>query len=172
MTETAQNLPVVLPRAAPVQPGSCPVPPSPVVNLPSFETLNRVGRSMIARFTAGISPHAEADAWFDWLSHFSRAPGRQLELAALGAVLAARLAALTSGNAVPLLKPEPIDHRFSDPAWQTLPFLWWQQAFLAQEEWWRCAMRPLRGMKARDAERSASWCIRLSTLSRLPMCPG
>ena len=54
---------------------------------------------------------------------------------------------------MPLLKPEPIDHRFSDPAWQRFPFLWWQQAFLAQEEWWRCAMRPLRGMKARDAER-------------------
>lgn len=89
---------------------------------------------MIARFTAGVSPHAEADAWFDWLSHFSRAPGRHLELAALGALLAARLATLTSGNAVPLLKPEPIDHRFGDPAWQTFPFLWWQQAFLAQEK--------------------------------------
>jgi polyhydroxyalkanoate synthase len=108
---------------------------------------------MIARFTGGISPHAEADAWFDWCSHFSRAPGRQLELLALGAVLAARLAALTPGSAVPLLKPEPIDHRFDDEAWQKFPFLWWQQAFLAQEEWWRSATRPLRGMKARDAER-------------------
>jgi polyhydroxyalkanoate synthase len=125
-----------------------------VANLPSFETIDRVGRSIMARFTAGISPHAESSAWFDWLSHFSRAPGRQLELAALGAVLAARLAALTSGNAAPLLKPEPTDHRFRDPAWQTFPFLWCQQAFLAQEEWWRCAMRPLRGMKARDAERT------------------
>ena len=153
MTEPIQNLPVVLQVSAPVQPGPCPPPPSPVVNLPSFETIDRVGRSMIARLTAGLSPHAEADAWFDWLSHFSRAPGRHLELAALGAVLAARLAALTSGNAVSLLKPEPIDHRFGDPAWQTFPFLWWQQAFLAQEEWWRSATRPLRGMKARDAER-------------------
>jgi len=108
---------------------------------------------MIARFTGGISPHAEADAWFDWCSHFTRAPGRQLELLALGAVLAARLAALTPGSAVPLLKPEPIDHRFDDEAWQKFPFLWWQQAFLAQEEWWRSATRPLRGMKARDAER-------------------
>jgi len=39
-----------------------------------------------------------------------------------------------SGNAAPLLKPEPIDHRFADPAWQRFPFLWWQQAFLAHEE--------------------------------------
>jgi polyhydroxyalkanoate synthase subunit PhaC len=109
---------------------------------------------MIARFTAGISPHTELAAWLDWLSHFSRATGRQHELLALGAVLTARLASLASGNAaVPLLEPLSIDHRFNDPAWQRFPFLWWQQAFLAQEEWWRCAMRPLRGMKSRDAER-------------------
>jgi len=152
MTATIQNLPVVLHRSAPREPGSCSPQPSPVVNLPSFETVDRVGRSVIARFTAGVSPHAEAAAWLDWLSHFSRAPGRQLELAALGAVLTARFAALASGN-VPLLAPEPIDHRFDDPAWQTFPFLWWQQAFRAQEEWWRSAMRPLRGMKTRDAER-------------------
>jgi polyhydroxyalkanoate synthase len=155
MTETIQKLPVALrpvpAQARPSMPG--PPAPSPVANLPSFVTVDRVGRSMIARFTAGLSPHAEADAWFDWLSHFSRAPGRQLELAVLGAVLAARLATLMSGNAVPLLKPQPNDHRFAAPAWQTFPFLWWQQAFLAQEEWWRGATRPLRGMKARDVER-------------------
>ncbi|HET7885393.1 MAG TPA: alpha/beta fold hydrolase [Bradyrhizobium sp.] len=135
------------------QPKPCPPPPSPVANLPSFETLDRVGRSMIARLTAGVSPHAEASAWFDLYSHFLRAPGRQVELVALGIVLATRLASLMTGSAVPLLKPEPIDHRFDNEAWQKNPFLWWQQAFLAQEEWWRSATRPLRGMKARDAER-------------------
>jgi len=153
MTEIAENLPVVLNPPAMARPSPSLPAASPVVNLPSFETLDRVGRSMIARFTAGISPHAEADAWFDWCSHFLRAPGRQIELAALGVVLARRLAALVTGNAVPLLKPEPIDHRFDNEAWQKAPFLWWQQAFLAQEEWWRSATRPLRGMKIRDAER-------------------
>ena len=153
MSETIENLPVVRDASAATQPGICPPPSSPVVNLPSFETVDRVGRSLIARLTAGISPHAEADAWFDWFSHFLRAPGRQIELTALGAVLAARLAALIAGQAVPLLKPESIDHRFDNEAWQKAPFLWWQQAFLAHEEWWRSATRPLRGMKARDAER-------------------
>src|SRR6516225_10420782 len=129
MNETVQNLPVVLGPSVPARLRPCPPPPSPVVDLPSFETVDRVGRSMIARFTGGISPHAEADAWFDWCSHLSRAPGRQLELVALGAVLSARLAALMTGSAVPLLKPEPIDHRFDDEAWQRFPFLWWQQAF-------------------------------------------
>jgi polyhydroxyalkanoate synthase subunit PhaC len=152
MTDTIQNLPA-LRSLTPTQPKPCPPPPSPAVNLPSFETVDRVGRSMIARLTGGISPHAEADAWFDWCSHFLRAPGRQLELAALGAVLGARLVALATGGKVPLLEPESIDHRFDDAAWRTHPFLWWQQAFLAQEEWWRSATRPLRGMKTRDAER-------------------
>lgn len=101
MTDTIQNLPAALRSSAPAQPRPCPPPPSPAVNLPSFETVDRVGRSMIARFTGGISPHAEADAWFDWCSHFSRTPGRQLELAALGAVLAGRLAALMTAAQFP-----------------------------------------------------------------------
>ncbi len=153
MTVKIQNLPLVVnPRASP-EPKPCPPPPSPAVHLPSFETLDRVGKSLIARFTGGMSPHAAADAWFDWYSHFLRAPGRQLELAALGAVLTARLATLAAGGSVPLLYPEPIDHRFNDEAWRTYPFSWWQQAFLAHEEWWRSATRPLRGMRARDADR-------------------
>jgi polyhydroxyalkanoate synthase len=153
MIETIQNLPVTHHPLVPVQLAPGFSPPSAVVNLPSFETVDRVGRSVLARLTGGISPHAESAAWFDWLSHLSRAPGRQLELATLAAVLGARLTALMGGNAVPLLRPEATDHRFDDPAWQTLPFLWLQQAFLAQEEWWHSATRPLRGMKARNAER-------------------
>ncbi len=131
----------------------CPPPPSPVVNLPSFETIDRVSRSVIARFTLGMSPHAQAAAWFDWASHFSRAPGRQLELAALAGVLSARIAALMADREVTLLAPEENDHRFTAPGWHAMPFLAWQQAFLAQEEWWRSAMRPLRGMKPRNADR-------------------
>jgi polyhydroxyalkanoate synthase len=153
MTRTIRELPQAVPASLPAPPRVCPPAPSPPVNLPSFETLDRVGKSMIARFTAGVSPHSAADAWFDWCSHFLRAPGRQLELAALGAVLTARLAILASGGAAPRLSPEPIDHRFDDEAWRNYPFSWWQQAFLAQEEWWRSATRPLRGMRARDAER-------------------
>src|SRR3974390_1998317 len=99
MTETIQNLPAqIIPIVLHASvPASSAAPPSPAVNLPSFETMDRVGRSMIARFTGGVSPHAQSAAWFDWLSHFSRAPGRQLELLALGAVLGARLAAVATG---------------------------------------------------------------------------
>ena len=51
MTETIQNLPAqILPIVLHASvPASSAAPPSPAVNLPSFETLDRVGRSMIGR---------------------------------------------------------------------------------------------------------------------------
>lgn len=134
-------------------------PPAPVsqdTDLPSFETLDRVGRAMMARATNGVSPHAQTAAWFDWLSHLSRAPGRQLELALRASIFTSRLMGLATGqgNALPFT-PEKSDRRFTDPAWQKPPYLYWQQAFLAQEEWWRNATRPLRGQNAKSAARVA-----------------
>jgi polyhydroxyalkanoate synthase len=127
------------------------------VDLPSFETLNHVARAMIARFTQGISPHALFASWFDWQSHLSRAPGRQLELSLQALVFGARLFGLATGrySAEMPFPPEGSDRRFTDPAWQKMPYLFWQQAFLAQEEWWRNATRQVRGQSAKDADRVA-----------------
>lgn len=127
--------------------------------LPSFETLNQMARAMTARFTQGVSPHAQYAAWFDWLSHLSRAPGRQLELSFQAFVFGARLLGLASRGledaADAPFQPEPYDRRFDDPAWRKMPYLLWQQAFLAQEEWWRSATRQVRGQNARNAARVA-----------------
>ena len=73
---------VLVQRAAPVPvvPGDQPTPPG----LPSFETLDRLARAMTARITQGSSPHAQLAAFTDWMSHLTRAPGRQLELALRG----------------------------------------------------------------------------------------
>jgi polyhydroxyalkanoate synthase len=130
------------------------------VDLPSFETLNHVARAMIARVTQGVSPHAEYAAWYDWLSHLSRAPGRQLELSLQAFVFGARLFGVASrrdgANAGELpFVPGANDRRFADPAWQKMPYLFWQQAFLAQEEWWRSATRQVRGQNAKNAARVA-----------------
>src|SRR3974377_2367942 len=95
----------------------CPAP-QPAPDVPSFETLNRIARALTARVTHGISPHAQASAWFDWLSHLSRAPGRQVELALLASAYAIRLmgfAARQDGNPPPF-QPEPAHKHFSDPA--------------------------------------------------------
>jgi len=112
---------------------------------------------MTGRFTNGVSPHAQYVAWFDWTSHLSRAPGRQLELWLQGVRAATQLMQFVSRPAVAAADPPfattESDRRFDDPAWRSLPYLLWQQAFLAQEDWWRSATREVRGMAPRNAAR-------------------
>ena len=122
---------------------------------PSFASIDRLARAMMARATLGISPNAVAVAWFDWASHLAKAPGRQLELWIEAMRSAASLARIPwDGAAAPLpFKPRANDHRFRDPAWARAPFVYWQQAFLAQEDWWQSVTREIRGMRPRDAAR-------------------
>ncbi len=134
------------------------LPASQSTDLPSFDMLNRVARATMARSTNGVSPHAQAAAWFDWLSHISRAPGRQIELAMRALAFGNRLmkpSGTLSSDGAPPFAPEKSDRRFADPAWQKPPYQYWQQAFLAQEEWWRNATRPLRGQNSKSAARVA-----------------
>ncbi len=126
---------------------------------PSFDTLDRLGRATTARFTQGISPHAVSNAWFDWASHLAEAPGRLTELWLEGAKAGAKLARFALGGAA---REEPVpfppqlgDHRFADPAWAQLPYVLWEQAFLAQEAWWQSATREVRGMTPKNAARVA-----------------
>jgi polyhydroxyalkanoate synthase len=132
--------------------------PRPRTEPPSFETLDRLARAITARLTHGISPHAQFAAWSDWMSHLSRAPGRQLELALAAWRATTRFASFAGRSALgqnPELPFAPLEHdqRFSEPAWRTPPFVFLQQAFLAQEEWWRSATREVRGMTPENAAR-------------------
>ncbi len=134
---------------------------SPPPEGPSFETIDRLSRATLARFTQGISPHAQFAAWFEWASHLARAPGRQMELVA--ACPERRRLGLPASCSTPPPRarptrnpsPRPGDRRFEDQAWESFPFVFWQQAFLAQEEWWRSATRPIRGMTPKSAARVA-----------------
>jgi polyhydroxyalkanoate synthase len=127
--------------------------------LPEFDTLDRTLRATAARLTRGVSPHALMSAWLDWLSHRGRAPGSQLELWLLAVVFAARLmrfaASMPDGQVEPPFLPAENDRGFKDQAWTRWPYVLWQQAFLAQQAWWRAATRPLRGMRLKSAERVA-----------------
>lgn len=123
----------------------------------SFDTLDRVSRATTARFTQGISPLALMAAWQDWATHLARAPGRQIELlleAWNSAANLARFAAQSLNDAADRpFEPAPFDKRFADAAWGTFPFVLFEQAFLAQENWWKAATREVRGMKPNDAAR-------------------
>jgi polyhydroxyalkanoate synthase len=136
-------------------------PPAPPAatnwNVPSFETMDRLSRAVTARFTQGISPHAFFDAWFDWASHLVFAPGRLLELGLESIEASAqftRFVTRGTSNDIQLpFPPQPGDRRFTDPAWQKPPYSWLEQAFLAQEAWWKSATREVRGMTPKSAER-------------------
>ena len=71
MDETPSRL-VTPPPAAKDQ--AAPWPASEAPRIPSFETMDRLGRAVTARLTQGISPHALYAAWFDWASHLASAP--------------------------------------------------------------------------------------------------
>jgi polyhydroxyalkanoate synthase len=133
-------------------------PIMPLLRPQSLETLDRVTQAIAARYTQGVSPHAQMSAWIDWASHLAQSPGRQLELANDAFVSFARLAHfglhnLVSDNAERPFAPEPEDRRFADPAWGTFPYLFYEQAFLAQQQWWRHATRDVRGMRPNNAAR-------------------
>jgi polyhydroxyalkanoate synthase len=152
MSNTLKHLVAVAPerRAAP--------PLMPLVHPQSFETVDRALRAAAARFTHGISPHAQLSAWFDWTAHLARAPGHQLELMSEAFASSARLAHfslhnLFSDHAQRPFAPDPSDHRFDDPAWGTFPYALIEQAFLAQRDWWSKATREQRGMRPNTAAR-------------------
>jgi polyhydroxyalkanoate synthase len=157
LDQTSSNLATVSPAKDQNAKASWPV--SDGMRIPSFETLDRIGRAVTARLTQGISPHALYDAWFDWTSHLASAPGRLIELEIEAANIASRFVRLAipslSEDTKPQFQPQPSDHRFNDKAWQRFPYVLWQQAFLAQEAWWASATGEVRGMTPKNAARIA-----------------
>ena len=123
-----------------------------------FDSLNRGMRAAIAHATGGISPHAVASAWIDWASHLGRAPGRQFELAFAAWTNAAKVARfatkrITNENTPAPFEPRDGDRRFQGDEWQSLPYVFIAQNFLAVEDWWGLATEEVRGMSSIHAER-------------------
>ena len=158
MDETPTHLAKASPPVISKGPSPCP-PPREGLGIPSFETMDRLGRAVTARLTQGISPHVHYEAWFDWASHLAIAPGRLIELGLEAVNIGARFAHFAkqslSENVKSPFEPQTGDRRFSDERWKRLPFSLWQQAFLAQEAWWRSATRQVRGMTPKNATRIA-----------------
>jgi polyhydroxyalkanoate synthase len=116
----------------------------------SFRALDHAKEAMTARMTGGLSPAALRAALADWLIHLAAAPGKQLELAALGAQNAQRITEYLVRTALgwyaqPLEERSAGDSRFLAEPWQTEPYRFWQQAFLLTEQWWNAATRDVPG---------------------------
>lgn len=124
-----------------------------------YQNLDRYLHYLLARTTAGVSPAACANAYFDWAVHLATSPGRQLELLGEAVHQWARLAeyaktaALSGPDAAPCILPRSNDKRFHSERWKQFPFSVYAQSFLLWEEWWRSAVTGVRGVERQNAER-------------------
>jgi len=116
------------------------------------QRLDRLLHASAAPLTRGLSPVSLSLAWADWAWHLAVSPGRQMELAALGAQLAADTLrhAGGDGSAAPAGDADD-DPRFRHEAWATYPFNVLRTGFRNSEAFWREAAR-VPGMTAHHAE--------------------
>ncbi len=117
------------------------------------DIVDRSSHASLARFTAGLSPAALAEAYLDWAAHLAFAPGKRMQLADKAARKSMRFAnyalrcMLKGGTPhAPCIEPLPQDRRFADEAWQRWPYSFIHQAFLLQQQWWYNATTGIRGV--------------------------
>lgn len=104
------------------------------------QKLDRLVQSSVAGMTGHLSPIALGLAFADWAWHLGASPGRQLELAALGAQLAMDTLHTRDG-ASQGVGAQDDDPRFRADEWATWPFSQWRAGFRNAEAFWREAAR-------------------------------
>ena len=106
----------------------------------------------IARFTAGLSPAALAEAYLDWATHLAYSPGKRMQLLDKAMRKAVRFAnyahrcAFAGGKGECCIEPLPQDRRFVGEEWQSWPYNLIYQSFLLQQQWWHNATTGVRGV--------------------------
>ncbi len=144
-----QARPALTPASRKVRLASPPVEVNP--RLEAAEIIDRAAHAMMARFTHGASPTAQAIAQLDWALHLAASPGKLGALAdsALHKWLElGRLAtgALIDGKDGP--RASARDPRFRGDAWNLPPFRLWADAFQMSQTWWTEATTGVRGANA------------------------
>jgi len=119
------------------------------------DVTDRSLHAALARFTAGASPAALAEAYMDWAMHLSYAPGKRMRLMSKALRKTMRFAnylarhAIAGQGAPDCIEPLPQDHRFNHEDWHKWPFNCIYQGFLLQQQWWHNATTGIRGVSAR-----------------------
>jgi len=126
--------------------------------------IDRAFKANLARLTNGISPAGFASIYFNWLSHLSLSPGKQLELAEKATCkilhLMGYVGQFTSDlNTPPCIEPLPQDRRFTGEEWQQWPYNMIYQSFLLTQQWWHNATTGVDGFSEED-ERALSFVTR------------
>jgi polyhydroxyalkanoate synthase subunit PhaC len=127
------------------------------------DVIDRSLHAATARFTAGLSPAALAEAYTDWATHLASSPGKRMQLLEKATKKAVRLARHTShlleGRSDACIEPLPQDRRFVGEAWQSWPYNLIYQSFLLQQQWWHNATTGVRGV-TRQHENVVTFAIR------------
>jgi polyhydroxyalkanoate synthase subunit PhaC len=116
------------------------------------DVIDRSLHAAVARYSAGLSPAALAEAYMDWATHLAMSPGKRIQLAEKWTRKAIRLGhqashcALSGGTGEPCIQPLPQDRRFVGQAWQQWPYNVIYQSFLLQQQWWHSATTGVRGV--------------------------
>lgn len=119
------------------------------------DVIDRSLHAAVSRLTAGLSPAALAEAYFDWIIHLASAPGKQAQLVDKAFRKTVRLARHTSqclfsgensATVPPCIEPLPSDRRFAGEEWQVWPYKLIYQTFLLQQQWWHNATTGVRGV--------------------------
>jgi polyhydroxyalkanoate synthase len=117
------------------------------------DVIDRSLHAAVSRLTAGLSPAALTEAYFDWAAHLATSPGKQAQLIDKAFRKTVRLGRHLSkqmiegcGGERPCIEPLPQDRRFSGAAWQTWPYNVIHQSFLLQQQWWHNATTGVRGV--------------------------
>lgn len=117
----------------------------------TLENIDRMVNATVGRFTLGLSPVTMGMAYYDWLLHLAGSPGKQLQLVEKAMRKYQRFAqhaaqSMVDPNLPPCIKPLPQDQRFRDESWQQLPYKFFYQWFLLNQQWWYNATTGIRGV--------------------------
>ena len=149
---TRAQVPVVQPRAsAPAPLDDASLARDSYAATAFADIVDRSVHATTARFTAGLSPIAFADAFLDWGSHLAFLPGKRSRLGEKAAKKLSRFMLYAARRAAgvdtePCIEPLPQDHRFDHPSWRTPPFDFIYQSFLLTQQWWHNAVTGVRGV--------------------------
>ena len=116
------------------------------------DIMDRSLHAAVARFAAGLSPAALAQAYSDWATQLAFSPGKRWQLVDKATRKTVRFANYASrcaplGRKAPCcIEPLPQDKRFVSEDWQKWPYNLIQQAFLLNQQWWHNATTGVRGV--------------------------
>ncbi len=114
------------------------------------QVLDIMLRAWLGKITGWLSPASFGLAFFDWLSHLSISPAKQLDIVRKAQHETMQLALYASQNfdqsCKPCVETRPSDSRFDSPSWDIFPFNLYAQSFLLCQQLLDEATSSIRGV--------------------------